>query len=277
GADARVLLWRVDGTLVHTLQMLTQVLAVAWSPDGAQLIIGAGNTVTFVEAQQATVLGSYTRHTAPVTALGWTHAAVPLALSASEDKRALVWQGQTHQVQASFARHTTPILALATLTDIVATASLGGVVRIWSAITGQEVHGYWSDTAQAYQSLVFSPSGLLAVGGKDGMIRLWAQGSTCRLQQRDIFGLRCLDLPQRWQGHTGPIRAAAFSSDGDLLATGGDDHQLLLWSKMHQMPLLRHTMSEPITALSWSPTAPYLAVAARSQVTIYQISTEEEG
>lgn len=108
--------------------------------------------VAFFDTNTGSLLSTNTRHhPASVTALGWatTHPTVPLAISAGTDKKAIVWNGQSHQPQIIFERHTTPIEAIAVLGEIVATASQGGVVRVWNALSGQEIHGFFSDTQQS--------------------------------------------------------------------------------------------------------------------------------
>lgn len=276
GDDALAFIWQSDGTALHALQFSSSVCGLAWSPDGEQLAAGAGLSVSFFDAHSAGLLGENTRlHTAPVTALGWTQTGVPLAISASEDTKAAVWNGQTHQAQVIFRQHTAPILALTTLSETVATASLGGVIRVWNALDGQEVHGYFSDTNQALRSVSFSSTGHLASGGDDGVVRLWSDGRVCARQANDSFGLHCLDVPQHLQGHTRSICATAFSPDGTLLATGGEDKKLIIWSMLHAAPVLIQPLPETLTALSWAPCGQFLAGAVGPHVDIWQIQLQE--
>lgn len=54
-------------------------------------------------------------------------------------------------------------------------------------------------------------------------------------------------------GHTSGVNAVAFSPTGMYLASGGDDHSLVVWSledgALHQRMLVK----SPITALAWHP------------------------
>jgi WD40 repeat protein len=64
---------------------------------------------------------------------------------------------------------------------------------------------------------VVSPNGrLVASGGADKAIHLWDTG-TWR------------ELSPALTGHTGQIRALAFSPDGKMLASGGDDQLVMVW------------------------------------------------
>jgi hypothetical protein len=231
GDDAIVLLWEPDGTILQALSSPAPLGALAWSPDGRQLAIGAATAVAFFDAQSGTLLAaSATQHTASVTALGWTNmqGAASLAISAGLDKAAWVWNGQTHQPQMVFRRHAAAIEALAVLAETVATASQGGVTRVWQACRGQELHGYYAPSQQPLHAVIFSSKGALAMGSDDGSIALWNDGQTCIQQVPDTSGLHCLDEPHRLQGHTQAVHALAFSPDGSLLASGGDDRQLII-------------------------------------------------
>jgi WD40 repeat protein len=275
GDDHLLLFWQPDGTLLATLSFGGPVHALAWSPDGAQIAVGNANTVFFVDTQTRRVLDAHTYHTAPVTALGWTpltQAGASLAISGSRDTTAVVWQAMTHQPLLTFRAHTAPILALSVLSDLVATASEGGVVRVWQAARGQEVHGYFSEDPQAVRAVAFSSAGLLAVGGDDQLIHLWLHGSVCQKAHPTAFGVRCLDPSQYFQGNAGPVRAVAFSPDGSSFAVGGDDHHVQLRSSTSLQPILTKPAPTSILALSWSVNS-QLATASGTQVTIWQQSS----
>jgi WD40 repeat protein len=269
-----VLLWKPDGTLLQTLHCPSPVGALAWSPDGRQLAVGAATTVSFFDAQGGVLLAANaTQHTAALTALGWTDipGVTPLVISAGLDKTAWVWNGQTHRPQMVFRHHTAAIEALSVLAETVATASQGGVTRVWQALNGQEVHGYYASSRQPNRSVAFSSQGALVVGSEDGSIALWNDGRTCMLQVHDTFGLHCLDQAHRLQGHTRAVRALAFSPDGKLLATGGDDHRLILWSMRSMTPLLMQPQQDTLSALAWSPSGRLLAGALGTRVVLWQI------
>ncbi|GHO50812.1 WD40 repeat domain-containing protein [Ktedonospora formicarum] len=274
GNDHLTLVWQLDGTLLRTHMLDAHVRALAWSPNGLQLVAGAGTTVTFFDAHTGTQLARNTEHhTDVVTALGWVQGPSGLlhAVSAGADKKAIVWNGQSHQPERTFRRHTAAIEALTTLQGTVVTASQGGVARVWNATSGQEIHGYYFDTQQTLRAVAFSSGGALATGSDDGLIHLWSDGRTCIRQVQDAFGMHCVDTPIRLQGHTHPVQALAFSPDGTLLASGGEDRHLIIWSIPKKTPLLIQKQQEGLTALAWSPSGQVLAEAVGTRVMLWRI------
>jgi WD domain, G-beta repeat/Anaphase-promoting complex subunit 4 WD40 domain len=274
GANDNLLLtWNLDGMVQGQQQQPGSVRAVAWSPDGLWLATGSANRVALFNvangfAQQQVM----DTHQQAVTTLAWSPQQPLRLLSGSDDMQAIVWTMPAFTQQTDFMRHTAPILSASWASDnqTVATSSQGGVIRVWNASSGQEVHGYYLDAQLPMRALAFAPTGsMLAVGGDDGLVRLWSE-LTCQQDQQGQFGNQCMDAPQRLAAHTGIARALAWSPDGHLLATGGDDGTLAIWyPAQSQTPLLRVHLDAPVLSLAWSPSGKQVATASGNNVTLW--------
>jgi len=276
GANDRLLMtWNMDGMVQGQQNLPAPVRAAAWSPDGQWLAAGSANQVALFNATNGLAQQQLVdAHNKAITTLAWSPQQPLRLLSGSLDMQAIVWNIPGFTQQTDFMHHTAAILSASWASDgqTVATSSEGGVVRVWSANSGQEVHGYYLDAQAPMRALAFAPTGnTLAVGGDDGLVRLWS-GLSCQQQQQGGFGKQCMDTPQRLTAHAGVVRALAWSLDGRLLATGGDDGTLAIWyPTQSQSPLLRVHLNDPVLSLAWSPGGKQVATASGNNVTLWNL------
>jgi hypothetical protein len=274
--DAQLLLWDTKGNVHVRAAQGGPIRAIAWSSmQGTPLMaVAAANQVNFLNPLSGTMLAQGNGHTNTVTGLAWSAQQPQLLVSGALDEKDIVWNSATFRPQRVFTRHTTGVEAVSWAADgqTIASSSHGGVVRVWNALSGQEVHGYYFDGQVPLRALAFAPSGgMLAVGGDDGIVRLW-NGTICQQQGADAFGTRCLDTPQRLQASTKTIRTVAWSPDGRFLATGGDDGKLVIWyPAQSHMPLLTANHNDSVFSLAWAPNGKMVAAASGNSVTLWQL------
>ena len=97
-------------------------------------------------------------------------------------------------------------------------------------------------------------------------------GDTARPRQRRWRKPAATELT----GHAAPVRALAFSPDGTLLATGGNDDAVLVWDLTNPTSP-RHVRTLPhkgaVTAVAFSPDGRLLATASeRSSSLLWAVS-----
>jgi WD40 repeat protein len=96
--------------------------------------------------------------------------------------------------------------------------------------------------------MALSPGGkIIAVGSREG--RIFLQG---------VDGGGKIELPQR---HAGRVKCLAFSPDGTLLASGGDDRAITLWDVKSRSPRADDLKGQlgPVAALAFSADGQTLA------------------
>jgi WD40 repeat protein len=277
GDDGQLLVWGTDRMVRQRVLYPSAVTALAWSPESERLVTGAGNQVSFLTALTGTVLASFPHdHLATVTSLAWTAHNQQQVVSGALDQRAIVWQTMQYQPQTVFTRHTAPIEAVSWAADgqTVASSSHGGVVRVWNAESGREVHPLYQDAPLPMRAAAFAPSGTqLAVGGDDGIIRLW-NGFACQRTGVISNSPICIDTPMRLQSSRSPIRSLAWSPDARYLASSGDDGSFSLWHPAQsQKPLLTMPVQpgSAVLSLAWSPTSNQLATASGKIVIVWNL------
>jgi WD40 repeat protein/serine/threonine protein kinase len=262
--DARsggtVRFWDLDSAqLVRTLPVINGHLeSVAWSPNGKALAAGG-----FAQEAHIIDLDSGSRHELP----GVDH---PVHVSWSPDGR-MVAVGDSKRIARLYDATTYRLLHPLTGAGKVdwvrwsadsAWLAAGSdrrtrVVRLFEAATGE--HHLLEGHQGAVPLVEFAPgSEMLACGGEDRTVRLWA--------------VKSRRLLRPLHGHTGPVTALAWAPAGNVLASGSEDQTVRLWDAgTGQTVQVLTGQRRRIGRLAWSPDGKFLAVSSGVQVWLWDV------
>ncbi len=213
--DSNVSIW--NGATSRVLRKhLGRVFAVAFSPDGTQLVTGGEDVQTYVwnlrSSDEPRVLVEVAP---PVHAAAYDPAGMTVALG---DALGRLWLAPARGTGAArwIAGLDVPVTAIAfnARGDRIAGVGADGTVIIWSSDGAQLAR---TRVSVPLAAVAFDPvTDALAVGG-DGEARV------LRLVGRSLVPTLTIEGP------TGAVRSIAYSSDGSRLFAGGSDGVAKVW------------------------------------------------
>jgi WD40 repeat protein len=214
-------------------------------------------------------------------------------LATVSGKQLRVWTSRGEPYEA-FPPHRSSIAAVAWRKggDDLALVGYGGatIVRLPKR-SGGRIETRALDWKGSLVSAAWSPDAkVLACGTQEGMVHFWRLPSGRDSEMRGypskpkhldfdvkstLFATDCGEEVLVWdfrrgpegtapidlRGHRGQVTALRFAPRGELLATGAEDHALLVWDpKRGGQPRYGFTMNAEISALAWMPSATALLV-----------------
>ncbi|MCS6902356.1 MAG: hypothetical protein RMJ98_22185, partial [Myxococcales bacterium] len=117
----------------------------------------------------------------------------------------------------------------------------GNEVCAWSAHSGKLMRKVPLQDApeQPLTHLQAPGSHELVMAGSGGEVGRWDAESGRRIRG--------------WKAHSGEVSALALDSNGELLATGGDDRRLRLWKRSTGRLLTQYDLSGPVAGCRFLP------------------------
>jgi len=192
----------------------TDGVAVAFTPDGTNAIVAAGDGTAvvwdLVEGEELRVVGT---DVDDATTLALNADGTELAMRHDEDLTVSVWALTTDIASASLVGHAdqVTVAAFAPNRAVLATAALDHALRLWDLdAASQDVT--LTSTVTAQTGLAFGAGVLATAAG--GEIWVWDPGSRARTFRLDA--------------RTNQVTALAFGPDGTTLITGSEDGVVLL-------------------------------------------------
>ncbi len=215
---------------------------LAFSPDGKRMAVGQWDGTIIISPSDSRIGQLKLKgHTGPVTSVAF-HPNLPILATASTDGTLQVWSLQTDtpaEIKHGFSSDDLPRTSVAFSPDgrklavgrWANSVSLNSIdVLEWDGghRVGEPLGVVYEDETwlqldrhwEAVTSVAFSPDGeLLAAGGVDGAVQLWAINSGGDIQS----------IPRVLPRHQDSVFKVVFSSDSKTLASGSDDGTVLLW------------------------------------------------
>lgn len=212
--DGTVRAWNREGALIRTLVEGGPVRAILSRPDGS-LVVAAGRDIRVWPVQADAPARLLASHPSIVLCAGTAGETIlsggqdgSVRLATAEGVSARELSGHSDSVEGC---------ALSRDGSVAATASRDGTVRIWRALSGEQLAVLAGDPQGMGDVAVSAEGNLVAAAGWSGSVYLWhKEGAN--------WALSVL------AGHNDAVQAVAFSPDTTRLASASWDGNVKLWS-----------------------------------------------
>ncbi len=230
GGYQKLQLWDVEkASLSQELKGHRGVITtVAFSPDGKQLATSSDDESARIWQPGTDRVAVLQGHHYPVMGIAWNHAGTQLVSVAGDDTRptkggeTFLWNADGTKVK-EWTDHTKAALCAAFSPDdrYLITGGLDDRAIVYD-LKDEKTLGFYGGHQRPVNAIIFSPNGkaVASIGGgrnKGGhLLKLWNRDDGDELATGEF--------------HEAKILALAMSADGKLIATGGQDNTVALWT-----------------------------------------------
>jgi guanine nucleotide-binding protein subunit beta-2-like 1 protein len=260
-------------------------------------------------AEQMTLRGTLLGHNGWVTQLATNPMYPDLLVSASRDKKLILWQLTRDEYNYGVPKkslnghgHFLSDVVLSTDGQFALSGSWDGTLRLWdlnACTTTRRFVGHTKDV----MSVAFSADNRQIVSGsRDKTIKLWNTLGVCKYTiQEDahtewascvrfspntsnpiivscgwdrmvkVWNLTNCKLKTNHYGHQGYLNSVTVSPDGSLCASGGKDGQAMLWDLNEGRHLYTLEGGDVIHSLTFIPNRYWLCAATGTSIKIWDL------
>ncbi|SEH07320.1 nSTAND1 domain-containing NTPase [Candidatus Venteria ishoeyi] len=277
------------------------VTALAFSPDGAHIASAASDGIVRIWNVQGEMLAELSGHQTPINSLVFSPDSLWLlsaagALDSSPDNSMRLWEVSTGKLRFTLQGHQASVTQAHFSPDAqqILSASQDGSARLWSVATGQELQRLEGHQGAVLQARLSLDGRYIITASEDKTAKIWDQNGQMLFtlaghegpvldaqfspDQQSIALVATISLDgsaRLWEldkgtqqsllqysGFSGELYALAFSPDGQMLATAGNDGLAWLWDSAtgkHLVTLAGH--EDRIQHLQFSPDGRQIATA----------------
>lgn len=223
--------------------------AVAFTEDGRWIVTaGADGTLKVWEVATGNDVLTVDLGGSRVTALAVRE---QRALTGHEDGSLQLWDLVRGERLGQYRRNQASVWSVAFMgdRDRFIASSHDWAVSVWDTRAAHAPVMTIEAHRSAVQAVAYSPSGMLASGGADRLVKLWDATSG--------------ELTRTYRGHRDFVSAVAFSPDGKLLASAGHDGQIRVWmTSSRRLYRILSRRAKVVHGLAFSPAGELLAAAS---------------
>jgi WD40 repeat protein len=311
--DSTARVWGADGSEQLVLQGHEYgFYDAAWSPDETEIVTtGGDNTLRLWDAATGGQIRALPTYGSPAIRLIWLTVTNQL-IEFLANGAILQVDVASEAVVKEVYEHTAGVWSVAWSPDgqLLASGSDDGIVRLWQPVTGTQLT-MWDAHDYAISALSFSTDGsLLASAGGDGYVRVWDVAQQLPVHEwphpaGNSFSMLAFAphapwlAAADWAGHVWllnvddlsvladwqvfeeeSITRLAWSADGSLLATSGQNTAVRLWTAVADAPTLFAELAghgDVVSGVAWSPDGTQIATSSQDNlVRVWQAADAQE-
>lgn len=239
------------GRLVGFLKGHTDAITgLAFARDGKRLISGGGDKLAIIwDVERRVLVHRLKGHMDHVYGVGFSPDGAR-AVTGSHDKTLKLWSVADGRLITTKSGHKDKVWAVAVSDGDIASGSQDGEIRLWDGRTGRFLRTLARQSCEV-AALKFT---------LDGKQLLSTCGTTCSENVQRLWEVATGKELLAYQGHNNSVLAAALSPDGQLMATGGGNHEIHVWNiKTGQLAKRLAGTGAPVWAAAFSADGRYLA------------------